>query len=60
MTADEVKTADEMGWAELGNGELLMAAQGAGFRSVGYGRQESVVSTKPAAGGACPGCAQHE
>jgi hypothetical protein len=31
MNAHEVKTADEMGWAELGNGELLRAAQRAGF-----------------------------
>jgi hypothetical protein len=31
ITAHEVTTADEMGWAELGNGELLGAAQRAGF-----------------------------
>jgi hypothetical protein len=31
MIAHQVITADEMGWAELGNGELLRAAQGAGF-----------------------------
>jgi hypothetical protein len=31
MTAHEVATADEMGWAELGNGELLWAAQRTGF-----------------------------
>jgi hypothetical protein len=31
LPAHEVKTADEMGWAELGNGELSKAAQGAGF-----------------------------
>ena len=31
LTAHDVTTADEMGWADLGNGELLKAAQGAGF-----------------------------
>ncbi len=31
MIAHEVKMADEMGWAELGNGDLLRAAERAGF-----------------------------
>ncbi len=31
LTGHEVKTADEMGWAELENGELLKAAEDAGF-----------------------------
>jgi hypothetical protein len=31
MLAHDVCTADEMGWAELENGELLRAAEVAGF-----------------------------
>jgi hypothetical protein len=31
LPAHEVSTADEMGWSELENGELLRAAEGAGF-----------------------------
>lgn len=31
MPAHDVSTADEMGWAELENGELLRAAEVAGF-----------------------------
>ena len=31
MPAHEVGTADEMGWSELENGELLRAAEVAGF-----------------------------
>lgn len=32
MTGHEVSTARQMGWAELGNGELLRAGEGAGFQ----------------------------
>ena len=31
MPAHDVSTADEMGWSELENGELLRAAEVAGF-----------------------------
>ena len=31
LTGHEVTTADEMGWAELENGELLRAAEDAGY-----------------------------
>jgi hypothetical protein len=31
MAAHDVTTADEMGWSELENGELLRAAQAVGF-----------------------------
>jgi predicted nuclease of predicted toxin-antitoxin system len=31
LTDHEVATADEMGWSELENGELLQAAEDAGF-----------------------------
>ena len=31
LTNHDVSTADEMGWAELENGELLRAAEAAGF-----------------------------
>jgi len=31
LTGREIKTADEMSWAELENGELLKAAEDAGF-----------------------------
>ena len=31
VAAHDVTTADEMGWSELENGELLRAAQAAGF-----------------------------
>jgi hypothetical protein len=31
MPAHDVSTADEMGWSELENGELLRAAEAAGF-----------------------------
>ncbi|HET6217161.1 MAG TPA: DUF5615 family PIN-like protein [Acidobacteriaceae bacterium] len=31
MAAHDVTTADEMGWSELENGQLLRAAQAAGF-----------------------------
>jgi len=31
LTGHEVKTADEMSWAELENGDLLRAAETAGF-----------------------------
>jgi hypothetical protein len=38
MPAHNVSTADEMGWAELENGELLRAAEDAGFAVLVYGR----------------------
>jgi hypothetical protein len=31
LPSHEVNTADEMGWSQLENGELLLAAEGAGF-----------------------------
>jgi hypothetical protein len=39
MASHDVTTADEMGWAELGNGELLGAAQRAGFAVMVTGDQ---------------------
>lgn len=32
LTGHEVSTARQMGWAELGNGELLREGEGAGFQ----------------------------
>ena len=34
LTGHEVSTADEMGWAELENGELLRSAEEAGFEAM--------------------------
>jgi len=31
LVGHDVETADEVGWAELANGDLLIAAEGAGF-----------------------------
>jgi uncharacterized protein (DUF433 family) len=51
MPAHDVSTADEMGCSELENGELLRAAEVAGFY---------LISAKPAGYEARPSSSQHE